>query len=167
MGRPRVVRGLAQKMGGGTLGEGADLSLGHLNSSYHTLSPSLLLGPWPAWARAYLQGLLLDPKEKEKSLCSDTEGQGRHDTSKMFSDCPWVPAEPFLKGTSARVISKLTRTGALWNLGGHQALSKSVPVINSYIQLIVSSEENHLFLWAQLVSLIRHCLPRSLRCARN
>lgn len=51
----------------------------------------------------------------------------------MLSDCPRVPTEAFLKGMSARVISKLTETGTLWNSGDHKTLSKSIPVINSFI----------------------------------
>lgn len=88
------------------------------------------LRPQPVWARAYVQGQLLDSKEKEDSLQCGAEGQGHYDTSQMLSDCPRIPTERFLKGMSARVISKLTGTGALRNSGGSKALSESVLVIN-------------------------------------
>lgn len=60
----------------------------------------------------------------------------------MLIDCPHIPTEQFLKGMSARVISKLMGTGAWQNSGGSKALSESVLVI---VCPLVSSEEKGLF----------------------
>lgn len=48
------------------------------------------------------------PEEDERLLSSGAEGQGHYDMSQMFCDCPQLPAEPFLKGTSARDGLELT-----------------------------------------------------------
>lgn len=54
----------------------------------------------------------LGPEEKEQLLSSGTEGQGHSDRPQMFCDCPQLPAEPLLKGTSARDGLELTGTVA-------------------------------------------------------
>lgn len=72
--------------------------------------------------------------KREDSHCS-LIGQGHRDTSQMLGDYPQVPTEPFLKGMSTRVISKLMGTVTLWNSGGNGTLSESILLINSFIQL--------------------------------
>lgn len=54
----------------------------------------------------------LGPEEKEQLLSSGNEGQGHNDRPQMFCDCPQLPAEPLLKGTSARDGLELTGTVA-------------------------------------------------------
>lgn len=63
------------------------------------------------------------------------EGQGHHDTTRMLSDWSRIPTEQFLKGMSARVISKLLGTRALQSSGGNKALSDPVPVIDCFVHV--------------------------------
>lgn len=117
--KPREVRGLAQADGGrgGGCGQRSTLDIDVLSTF---LPPARV-------ARAYFQGQLLDPNEKEISLMLKAKVTMTHLKCSVI-----VPdsTESFLKGTSARVISKLIGTGAFLNSGGNKALSKTVPMIN-------------------------------------
>lgn len=66
-GEAHVVGGRTQVMRGHG-GVVARVSLRLLSASHHALPPSLLPRTWHEWARDYVQGQLLDPKERGQSL---------------------------------------------------------------------------------------------------
>lgn len=119
-GRPGEVGGLAQADGGRSGGWGLRSTLNVCVLPTTLLSPACVAG-------VYFQGQLLDPNEKERSLMLKAKVTMTHLKCSVI-----VPdsTESFLKGTSARVISKLTGTGAFLNSGGNKALSKTIPMIN-------------------------------------
>lgn len=109
-------------------------------------------------ARAYFQGQFLDSKKKDHChRMLKVKGTMTHSNTQGLSP---DSTEPFLKGMSGRVISKLTQTGAWWN-SREQDTIVTIRSSSKLICPVVGAEEKDLFFQAQLASLRHWHLQRT------